>query len=82
MARTFGNVLAHPVRAGLASMELSWGYRREQERSPDWQSNEQPFGHGAVQVERSLSKSCLMGFRGEQRLHEWRVSGANTLTSD
>jgi hypothetical protein len=56
-------------------MKLSWGYRREQERSPDWRSNGQPFGHGSVQVERSFSKSCLMGFRGERSLLEWWCSG-------
>ena len=27
----------HPNRAGLVSMKWSWGYRWEQERSPDWQ---------------------------------------------
>jgi len=75
-------VTAHPIREGLASMELSWRYRRQQECSPDWRSNGQPFGHGSVQVERSFSRSCLMGFRGEQRLPEWRVSGAITVTSD
>ncbi len=54
----------------------------EQERSSDWSLNGQPFGHGSVQVERSFSKPCLMGFRGEQGLPEWRVSGAITLMSD
>lgn len=42
----------------LVSMKWSWGYRGQQERSPDRGSIERSIVHGAVQVERHVSMSC------------------------
>jgi hypothetical protein len=51
-------------------MKSSWRYRWEQERSPDWWSNGQPFVHGSVLVERHVSKP-----------NEWVPGGAIALWS-
>lgn len=75
----------HPIRAGLVSMKWSWGYRWEQERSPDWRSDGQTFVHGSVQVERHFSKPCewLIGdtilwlWNGFNTLEEPRPGGCN-----
>lgn len=42
----------------LVSMKWSWGYRGQQERSPDRGSIERSIVQGSVQVERHISKPC------------------------
>ncbi len=46
------------LESSLVSMKWSWGYRGQQERSPDCRSSGQSLVHSPVQVERQVSRSC------------------------